>query len=101
MGLGEKRQGAGLTALAAFGGVLGAPAIAHAGVESWRVNEVATSPRFVELYAPPSADADNCFFPTTHLELIDGAGVLTHVLVPFTSTRCFAGDTYFVFAAAG
>ena len=89
---------AGLTALAAFGGM---PHDARAGVDAWRINEVGADPRFVELYAPPSADADNCFFPTTRLEILDGAGVVQATLQPFNSTTCFAGDTYFLFAPTG
>jgi hypothetical protein len=74
---------------------------ARAGVEAWRVNEVGAEPRFVELYAPPSASADNCFFPTTSLEIFDGAGVVQHTLRPFHGTTCYQGDFYFVFAPTG
>jgi hypothetical protein len=48
----------GLTALA----VLAAEPEVHAGVEAWR-NEVSADPRFVELHAPPSPDADHCLSP--------------------------------------
>jgi hypothetical protein len=92
-------------------GIMGAGALlvgsvgrAEAGVEAWRVNEVASSNggdptiRFVELYAPPSAIADNCFYPTTRLEILDGDGALLGSVTPCPSTTCYAGDTYFLFA---
>ncbi len=53
---------------------------AWAGIDAWRVNEVFvssggdTTVRFVELYAPPSPQIDNCFFPTTSLEIVRRGG---------------------------
>ncbi|HKA87663.1 MAG TPA: dipeptidase [Haliangiales bacterium] len=76
---------------------------AWGGVADWRVNEVFPSRgdpnvRFVELWAPPSAEIDNCFFPTTRLEIYGPTGLLLGAVAPFDATRCFPGDTYFVFA---
>ena len=98
MGRGNPTWASGLTVLAALGAAGG---VAHAGVEAWRVNEVGAEPRLVELYAPPSELADNCFFPSTRLEVLDGAGGVVGTVQPFSSTVCFAGDTYFLFAPAG
>ncbi|MSP16578.1 MAG: hypothetical protein EXR73_08215 [Myxococcales bacterium] len=77
---------------------------ALAGVEDWRVNEVASSVagnpnlRFVELYAPPSIVADMCFFPSTRIEILSADGDLLGSVTPFTSTTCFGGNTLFLFA---
>lgn len=76
---------------------------AWGSVADWRVNEVFPSGgdpsvRFVELWAPPSAEIDNCFFPTTRLEIYGPTGLLLGAVAPFEATRCFPGDTYFVFA---
>jgi len=70
-------------------------------VAAFRVNEVFPGTggvRFVELYAPPSAEVDNCFFPTTRLELYDSFGSLLGAVAPFETTVCFPGDTYVLFA---
>jgi hypothetical protein len=56
--------------------------------------------RFVELYAPPSAFADNCVFSSTRLEVIAADGTVVGTVTPFTTTTCFGGDTYFLFATA-
>ena len=94
------RAAAALAAICALGGV------ARAGVEHWRVNEVLASAggdgrvRFVELHAPPSAAADNCFFPTSRLEILDAAGGVLGQVAPVTTTTCYPGDTYFLFATA-
>jgi MYXO-CTERM domain-containing protein len=82
------------------------PGVAFGGVEDWRVNEVVPVDdgdadfRFIELYAPPSDVADNCLFPTSRIEVFDAAGGLVGAVSPTTSTRCFAGNTYFLFATA-
>ncbi len=77
------------------------------GVEDWRINEVVVSVggdpniRFVELYVPPTPAADNCFFSTTQLELLNAAGEQVGSVVPYPSEiRCFPGNTYFIFATA-
>src|SRR5262245_29023235 len=73
------------------------------GIEDWRINEVSgsaggdTSIRFVELYAPPSATADNCLFPSSRIELLDGAGNQIGEVYPVTSTICLPGDFYYMF----
>jgi uncharacterized protein (TIGR03382 family) len=74
---------------------------AWGAVADWRVNEVfpgTGAVRFVELYAPPSAEIDNCLFPTTRLELYDPFGSLLGAVAPFETTVCFPGNTYLLFA---
>jgi MYXO-CTERM domain-containing protein len=78
--------------------------VAEAGVEDWRVNEVVPADdgdptlRFIELYVPPSKLADNCLFPTSRIEIFRADGTLLDAVPPVTTTRCFAGDTFFLFA---
>lgn len=77
----------------------------QADVGDWRVNEVLASAdgdadvRYVELYAPPSDVADNCFFSTTRIEVLGPDGALLGSVTPFGATTCYGGDTYFLFAS--
>jgi hypothetical protein len=79
--------------------------IAWAGVEDWRINEVVASAngdptiRFIELYAPPSPMADNCFYASTVIEVLDADANLLGSTAPNPAgIQCFPGDTYYIFA---
>ncbi len=78
---------------------------AFAGVETWRINEIVAGVegnpniRYIELYAPPSTDADNCLFPTTHIIVYDAAGTLVGSSSPVTTATCYAGGTYLILAS--
>jgi MYXO-CTERM domain-containing protein len=80
------------------------PAPVWAGVEDWRINEVVAeadgdpSRRYVELTAPPSAEEDNCLFPSSRLEVLDADGAVVWSHAPFMSTVCFTGETFLLFA---
>ena len=75
------------------------------GVEDWRINEVVASVggdpnvRFVELYVPSTPSADNCFYASTVLEILDADGPLVGSVPAVPSgIECFPGNTFFMFA---
>ena len=76
---------------------------AHAALADFRVSEVfagsaaAPNAQFVELQVGPNTVA-NCLFPTTRIEIFDGAGTLIGAVAPFSGTECFAAGTFFLFA---
>jgi hypothetical protein len=81
----------------------GAEKTAHASIADWRINEILPAQdqndgiRYVELYVPPGTTG-NCLFPTTRLEVFDAQGLLLGAVMPFASTFCLPGGSFFVFA---
>jgi hypothetical protein len=77
---------------------------AHAALADFRVSEVfagsAAEPnaRFVELHVGPGTAA-NCLFPTTRIEVFDGAGTLLGAVAPFSGTECFPAGSFFLLAS--
>jgi hypothetical protein len=73
---------------------------AQAGVKSWEVNEIVAAVdgdpavRFVELKNVPGG----CLFPSSRIEILDGAGALIGVVVPVTATTCFEAGWHWLFA---
>ena len=80
----------------------GAPT-AHAALADFRVSEVfagsaaAPTAQFIEIHVPANTVA-NCLFPTTRIEIFDGAGTLIGAIAPFSGTECYAAGTFFLFA---
>jgi len=76
---------------------------AHAALADFRVSEVfagtaaAPTAQFIELHVP-AGTAGNCLFPTTRVEIFDGAGTLIGAVAPFSGTECFAAGTFFLLA---
>jgi hypothetical protein len=101
---GNRRRSVAVILVAGIGLAAG-PSAAWAGVDAWRVNEVYVDPahpatRYVELAAPASGGADNCWFPSTRLEVLDASGAAVGQVAPFAVTTCFNGEWYLLFATS-
>ena len=76
---------------------------AGAALADFRVHEVfagtagAPAALFVELHVPAGTLA-NCLFPTTRVEVFDGAGTLIGAVAPFSGTECLDAGSYFLLA---
>ena len=72
-------------------------------IADFRVNEVFAQEggdpaiRFIELFVPATAAA-NCLFPTTRIEVYDGAGQLVGLAAPWSATVCYPGGSYYILA---
>ena len=77
---------------------------ARASIADFRVNEVLPALdgnaeiRYIELFVPPGTTG-NCLFPTTRIEVFDAHGLLQGAAMPFASTVCFPGGSFFLLAS--
>lgn len=78
------------------------PAVAHADLQDWQVNEVLASAggdpavRYIELVNP----VGGCFFPSTRIEVYGPDGVLLGAVAPVAATTCYGPGTYYLLATS-